>query len=123
MLTSYISSYDARVACAMSDEEHIAYIQEAIVDTNGQEAEENWTGNWERHCWEHDEHHVGSWAVPIVPQQQLCLFLSKFNTGSPVSTQAAHTHGCLVSSALESGPRLDLGLVDQAKEVTNGSLG
>ncbi|EGY16172.1 L-amino-acid oxidase [Verticillium dahliae VdLs.17] len=125
LLASYVASYDATVACAMSDEEHIAYIQRAMVEIHGPAAEENWTGNWERHCWEHDEHHAGSWAVPIVPQQQLYLpafFHTEFNTVF-IGEHTSYTHSW-VFSALESATRgsvqmlLDLGLVDEAKEVT-----
>lgn len=125
MLASYISSSDARVACAMSDEEHIAYIQKAMVDIHGPAAEEAWTGNWERHCWEHDEHHAGSWAVPIVPQQQLYLpafWQTEFNTVF-IGEHTSYTHSW-VFSALESAARgtvqmlLDIGLVDEAKQVT-----
>lgn len=124
MLTSYISSSDAVVACSMPAEEHIAYIQRAMVEIHGPVADEEWTGNYERHCWEHDEHHAGSWAVPIVPQQQLYLpafWQTEFNTVF-IGEHTSYTHSW-VFSALESAVRgsvqmlLDIGLVDEAKEV------
>ncbi|KAF2629386.1 hypothetical protein BU25DRAFT_465593 [Macroventuria anomochaeta] len=52
---------------------HIAYIQCAMVELHGLIADEMWTGNYTRHCWDQDERHADSWTVPIVPQQQLCL--------------------------------------------------
>ena len=124
MLTSYISSSDAVVACSMPEEEHIAYIQRAMVELHGPIADEMWTGNYARHCWEQDEHHAGSWAVPIVPQQQLYLpafWQTEFNTVF-IGEHTSYTHSW-VFSALESAVRgsvqmlLDIGLVDEAKEV------
>ncbi|KAF4451642.1 L-amino-acid oxidase [Fusarium albosuccineum] len=126
IMASYISDYDATVACVMSEEEHIAYIQKSLTEMYGDVVEENWTGNYERQCWEHNEHHAGAFALPIVPQQQLYLpafFHTEFNTvfiGE--HTSIAHSW---VFSALESAARgtvqllLDMGLVDEAKQVTN----
>ncbi|KAH6667633.1 L-amino-acid oxidase [Halenospora varia] len=125
MIAAYISSTDARVACAMPEGEHIAYVQRAMVELHGPIADEMWTGNYERHCWEHDEHHAGSWAVPIVPQQQLYLptyWQTEFNTVF-IGEHTAYTHSWIFS-VLESSTRgtaqmlLDLGLVDGAKQVT-----
>lgn len=124
MLTSYISSTDAVVACAMPEAEHIAYIQRAMVELHGPIANEMFTGNYARHCWEADQHHAGSWAVPIVPQQQLYLpafWQTEFNTVF-IGEHTSYTHSW-VFSALESAVRgsvqmlLDIGLVDEAKEV------
>ncbi|KAG8629534.1 hypothetical protein KVT40_003399 [Elsinoe batatas] len=124
MMASYIPDYDATVACSMSDDEHIAYVQRAMVAIHGQVAENNWTGNWARHCWEHDGNHAGAFALPIVPQQQLYLpafFHTEFNTVF-IGEHTSYTHSW-VFSALESAARgtvqllLDLGLVDEAKKV------
>lgn len=124
LMASYLSDYDATVACAQSEEEHIAYIQRAIVAIHGPVADEEWTGNYERHCWEHDEHHAGAFALPIVPQQQLYLpafFRTEFNTIF-IGEHTSYTHSW-VFSALESAARgtvqmlLDLGLVDEAKQI------
>ncbi|KAF2638428.1 L-amino acid oxidase-like protein LaoA [Massarina eburnea CBS 473.64] len=122
MLSSYISSADATVACSMPEAEHISYILDAMVAIHGPVAREQFTGNYARHCWENDEHHAGSWAVPIVPQQQLYLpsfHNSEFNTVF-VGEHTSFTHSW-VFSALESGVRgavqmlLDVGLVEEAK--------
>lgn len=125
LLAAYISSSDATSLCAMPEEDHIAYVQAAMVELHGSIAEEQFTGLYERHCWEHDQHHAGSWAVPIVPQQQLYLpayWQTEFNTVF-IGEHTSYTHSW-VFSALESAVRgsvqmlLDLGLVDEAKEVT-----
>lgn len=124
LMASYLSDYDATVACAMSEEEHIAHVQRAIVAIHGDVAEREWTGNYARHCWEHDEHHAGAFALPIVPQQQLYLpafFRTEFNTVF-IGEHTSYTHSW-VFSALESAARgtvqmlLDLGLVDEAKQI------
>ncbi|PNS15318.1 Polyamine oxidase [Sphaceloma murrayae] len=124
IMASYISDYDATVACSMSEEEHIAFVQRAMVAIHGQVAEDNWTGNYQRYCWEHDENHAGAFALPIVPQQQLYLpafFRTEFNTVF-IGEHTSYTHSW-VFSALESAARgtvqmlLDVGLVDEAKQV------
>ncbi|TKW59094.1 L-amino-acid oxidase [Colletotrichum tanaceti] len=125
MLTSYAPDADAVVGCAMPAEEHVAYIQRAMVAIHGPVADDMWTGNYERHCWEHDEHHAGAFAVPIVPQQQLYLpafWRTEFHTVF-IGEHTSFTHSW-VFSALESSTRgavqmlLDLGLVDEAKQIT-----
>lgn len=124
LMASYLSDYDATVACAMSEEQHIAHVQRAIVAIHGDVAERAWTGNYARHCWEHDEHHAGAFALPIVPQQQLYLpafFQTEFGTVF-IGEHTSYTHSW-VFSALESAARgtvqmlLDLGLVDEAKQI------
>lgn len=50
MLAPYLSDYEATVACAMSEEEHMAYIKKALTEIHGPIVEENWTGNHARQC-------------------------------------------------------------------------
>ncbi|KAK7408251.1 hypothetical protein QQX98_009563 [Neonectria punicea] len=125
LMASYISDYDATVACSMSEEDHMAYIQKSLIEIYGGVVQENWTGNYERECWEHNEHHAGAFALPIVPQQQLYLpafFRTEFNTVF-IGEHTSITHSW-VFSALESAARgtvqllLDMGLVDEAKQIT-----
>ncbi|KAI9150641.1 L-amino-acid oxidase [Paramyrothecium foliicola] len=126
LMASYLSDYDATVACTMSEEEHMAYIHRALVEVHGSVVDENWTGNYERQCWEHNEHHAGAFALPIVPQQQLYLpafFRTEFNTVF-IGEHTSITHSWIFS-ALESSARgvvqllLDMGLVDEAKQITD----
>ncbi|ENH63766.1 L-amino-acid oxidase [Fusarium oxysporum f. sp. cubense race 1] len=51
MLASYLSDYEATAACAMSEEEHLAYIKNSLIEVHGDVVEENWTGNYARQCW------------------------------------------------------------------------
>ncbi|KAH7151763.1 L-amino-acid oxidase [Dactylonectria estremocensis] len=125
LLATYISGSDANTACAMTDAQHVAYVQQAVVDIHGSVAEDNWTGNWDRQCWMQDEHHAGSWASPITGQQQLYIpafWRTEFNTVF-IGEHTSYTHAWIFS-ALESATRgtvqmlLDLGLVDEAKQIT-----
>ncbi|KAH7145505.1 L-amino-acid oxidase [Dactylonectria estremocensis] len=125
LMASYISDYDATVACAMSEEDHMAYVQKSLIAIYGDVVQENWTGNYARECWEHNEHHAGAFALPIVPQQQLYLpafFRTEFNTVF-IGEHTSITHSWIFS-ALESAARgtvqllLDMGLVDEAKQIT-----
>ncbi|CVK99133.1 L-amino-acid oxidase [Fusarium proliferatum] len=125
MMASYLSDYEATVACAMSEEEHLAYIKNALIEIHGDVVEENWVGTYKRHCWENDEHHAGAFTMQIFAQQHLYLpafYQTEFNTVF-IGEAATFTH-TWIFSALESAVRgsvqllLDLGLVDEAKQVT-----
>ncbi|KAF5538678.1 amino-acid oxidase [Fusarium mexicanum] len=125
MLASYLSDYEATAACTMSEEEHLAYIKNALIEVHGDVVEENWTGNYKRQCWEQEEHHAGAFTMQIFGQQHLYLpafYQTEFNTVF-IGEAATFTH-TWIFSALESAVRgsvqllLDLGLVDEAKQVT-----
>ncbi|KAH7305223.1 hypothetical protein B0I35DRAFT_333155, partial [Stachybotrys elegans] len=127
MMASYISDYEATVACAQSEEEHLAYIKRALGEVHGHDVvDENWTGNYARQCWEQDEHHAGAFTMQIFSQQHLYLpafYQTEFNTVF-IGEAATFTH-TWIFSALEAATRgvvqllLDMGLVDEAKEITN----
>ncbi|KAM0492481.1 hypothetical protein ACHAP8_009836 [Fusarium lateritium] len=125
LMASYLSDYEATAACAMSEEEHMAYIKDALTEIHGDVVDENWTGTWARQCWEQEEHHAGAFTMQIFSQQHLYLpafYQTEFNTVF-IGEAATFTHTWLFS-ALESATRgsvqllLDLGLVDEAKQVT-----
>lgn len=126
MLASYLSDYEATVACAMSEAEHMAYIKRAFTQLHGDIVDENWTGNFARQCWEKDEHQAGAFTMQIFGQQDLYLpafYQTEFNTVF-IGEAATFTH-TWTFSALESAARgtvqllLDMGLVDEAKQITN----
>lgn len=125
LLASYISDYEATVACAMPEAAHMAYIKRALTEVHGKVVEENWTGNYARHCWEQDEHHAGAFTMQIFAQQHLYLpafYRTEFKTVF-IGEAATFTH-TWIFSALESATRgtvqllLDMGLVDEAKQIT-----
>lgn len=125
ILASYQSGVPARSLGAMTEEQHVAYVQRAMVETLGPLAESEWTGNYDRICWENNEYQAGAWAAPTLAQQPLYLqafFRTEMNTVF-VGEHTSYTHAWIFS-ALESAVRgttqllLDMGLVDEAKNIT-----
>lgn len=115
---------------ALSEEDHVSLIQRAMVEVHGEIAAEQYTGNFDRQCWEVDEHQAGAWAAPFVGQQELYLpayYNTEFNTIF-VGEHTSYTHAWIFS-ALDSAVRgttqllLELGLVDEAKEVVDTWMG
>ena len=130
ILGSYTSGTPARSVAALSTEDHVALIQRAMVEVHGEIAAEQWTGNFDRQCWETDEHQAGAWAAPLVGQQELYIpayFQTEFKTVF-IGEHTSYTHAWIFS-ALESAVRgttqllLDMGLVDEAKTVTTAWMG
>jgi monoamine oxidase len=97
-----------------------------MIETHGQIAEEQFTGLYDRKCWEQDEFQAGAWCTPLVGQQELYL-PAYYQTDKHtvfVGEHTSFTHAWIFS-ALESAVRgtaqllLDMGLVDEAKEITS----
>ncbi|SPO02612.1 related to L-amino-acid oxidase [Cephalotrichum gorgonifer] len=126
ILASYASGTMARSLAALSEKDHVALVQRAMVEVHGEVAAEQFTGSYERQCWEVDEHQAGAWASPTVGQQELFIpayHRTEFNTIF-VGEHTSITHAWIFS-ALESAVRgttqllLDLGLVDEAKQIVD----
>lgn len=126
ILGSYASGASARSVAALSEADHVAMIQRAMVEVHGAIADEQFTGAYDRQCWEVDEHAAGAWASPSVGQQE--LFIPAYHKTEAntvfIGEHTSITHAWIFS-ALESAVRgttqllLDLGLVDEAKEVVD----
>jgi hypothetical protein len=42
------------------------------VEVHGEEIiKDQYTGHYDRQCWETDEHQAGAWAAPLLGQQEL----------------------------------------------------
>ncbi|KAF1965834.1 hypothetical protein BU23DRAFT_336263 [Bimuria novae-zelandiae CBS 107.79] len=130
ILASYQSGPLARPVAALSETDHIAYTQRAMVQVHGPIAAEQFTGNFNRQCWEFDEHQAGAWAKPYVGQQELYLpayFNTEFKTVF-IGEHTSYTHAWIFS-ALDSAVRgtaqvlLDMGLVDEAKQIVETWMG
>jgi monoamine oxidase len=130
ILASYVSGTLARSVAALSTEDHVARTQRAMIEVHGEVAAEQWTGNYNRQCWEVDEHQAGAWAAPTVGQQDLYLpayYKTEFNTIF-IGEHTSYTHAWIFS-ALDSAVRgtaqllLDMGLVDEAKQVVEEWMG
>ncbi|KAF2215452.1 hypothetical protein CERZMDRAFT_94863 [Cercospora zeae-maydis SCOH1-5] len=124
LLGSYISGTGARSVGSMTVEQHVAHVQRAMVEVHGAIAAEEFTGSYDRICWEHEEFQAGAWCGPIVGQQDLYL-PAYFHTEKHtvfVGEHTSYTHAWIFS-ALDSAVRgttqllLDMGLVDEAKGI------
>ncbi|KAK5128686.1 hypothetical protein LTR85_000019 [Meristemomyces frigidus] len=125
ILASYEENTMARSLGALTEEQHVAYVQRAMIETHGIIAQEQYTGAYDRICWEFNEYQAGAWCDPLVGQQELYL-PAYFHTEKHtvfVGEHTSYTHAW-IWSALESAVRgtsqllLDMGLVDEAKEIT-----
>ena len=130
LLASYTSGTSARTMAALSDKDHVGLVQRAMIEAHGQVAADEFTGIYDRQCWEVDEHQAGAWAAPFVGQQELYLpayYNTEFQTIF-IGEHTSYTHAWIFS-ALDSAVRgttqllLDLGLVDEAKQVVNTWMG
>ncbi|KAL4812861.1 hypothetical protein BDW67DRAFT_188211 [Aspergillus spinulosporus] len=115
---------------SFSDEEHVQTVLDAIVSIHGEQARDLYTGDYERLCWLQDEHTATAWCRPDVEQHRLYIpayHQTEHNTIF-VGEHTAPTHAW-VSSSLQSSVRgvvqllLELGLVDEAKEVNKKWMG
>ncbi|CZS90409.1 related to L-amino-acid oxidase [Rhynchosporium graminicola] len=130
ILASYISGTPAVSVQSLSEEDHVAMIQRAMIEIHGPIAAEQWTGNYDRQCWQVDEHQAGAWASPLVGQQDLFLpayYNTEFKTVF-IGEHTSYTHAWIYS-ALDSAVRgtvqvlLDMGLVDEAKTIVTTWMG
>jgi monoamine oxidase len=125
ILASYLSGDMAKSLGAMTELEHVSYVQRAMIELHGPIAAQQYTGSYDRKCWQNDEFQAGAWASPTSLQQDLYLpayFQTEKHTVF-VGEHTSYTHAWIFS-ALESAVRgsaqllLDMGLVDEAKQVT-----
>jgi monoamine oxidase len=130
ILASYISGNLARSVGALSETDHVAMVQRAMIEVHGDIAAKQFTGSYERQCWESDEHQAGAWASPLVGQQDLYLpsyYETEYKTIF-IGEHTSYTHAWIFS-ALDSAVRgtaqllLDMGLVDEAKEIVDTWMG
>lgn len=126
LLASYSSGVPARSLGALSESDHVGLVQRAMIEIHGQVAADRYTGVYDRICWEANEHQAGAWAAPFVGQQDLYLpayYQTEWKTIF-VGEHTSYTHAWIFS-ALDSAVRgttqllLDMGLVDEAKEIVN----
>jgi monoamine oxidase len=130
LLASYITSTPCRSVAALPPEDHVALVQRAMIEVHGPIAAEQYTGIYDRLCWEFDEHTAGGWTSPLVGQQELYL-PAYFRTEFKSIFVGEHTSftDAWIFSALESAVRgavqllLELGLVDEAKMVVETWMG
>ncbi|USP79479.1 hypothetical protein yc1106_06753 [Curvularia clavata] len=130
ILGSYVSGNLARSVAALSEQDHVAMVQRAMVEVHGDVADEQFTGAYNRQCWELDEHQAGAWTSPTIGQQDLFLpaYYKTEYKSIFVGEHTSYTHAWIFS-ALDSAVRgtsqllLDMGLVDEAKQIVDTWMG
>ena len=115
---------------SFSDEEHVETVLDSIVSIHGEKVRDLYTGDYERLCWLQDQHTSTAWCRPDVEQHKLYIpsyHQTEHNTIF-IGEHTAPTHAW-VSSSLHSSVRgsvqllLELGLVDEAKELNKRWMG
>lgn len=87
ILASYICGTPARSTTALIEAEHVALIQRAMIQIHGNIAAEQFTGTYDRH-------QEGSWAAPLVGQQEFYLpayYQTEFKTVF-IGEHTSYTH-------------------------------
>lgn len=73
MLSSYSSGdWGARLV-SLTEEQHVAYVLDAMVEIHGEIARKQYTGKYNRRCWLEDPLETAAWASPSVGQHQLYI--------------------------------------------------
>lgn len=125
MLASYTGSDDGLRWASVPEAEHVQYVVDAMAEIHGDVVYDQYTGRYNRRCWLLDEYATVSWASAQIGMRK--AFMPAFfrvEQGVIMSGEGTSYTSSWVSSALESGIRaavqllLELGLVDEAKAVT-----
>lgn len=91
---------------SLSEEEHVQYVLDAMLEIHGPAAEGLYTGTYNRKCWYQDPLEAGSWASPLAGQHELFIpeYFKTHDGVIFVGEHTSYTHAW-ISSALESGIR------------------
>ncbi|KAF8428806.1 flavin-containing amine oxidoreductase-domain containing protein [Tirmania nivea] len=131
LLASYNFNAAALMTTSLDKKEHAAIVLDAMAEIHGEQlVREQYTGKFARQCWLLDEYARGGWADPHAGDHSLYIpeFFKTVNGMVWVGEHTSYTHAW-IASALESGVRgavqllLELGLVDEAKEVAEQWMG
>ncbi|KAK3987379.1 putative L-amino-acid oxidase precursor [Cladorrhinum sp. PSN332] len=125
ILASYDSGGNGWQA-SWTEEEHVQYVLDAMSEIHGEDTRKLYTGRYNRRCWNMDPLTKAAWASPTVGQHQLYIpeYFKTYEGLIFIGEHTSYTHAW-IASALESGIRgsvqllLELGLVDEAKEIVN----
>ncbi|ROT39642.1 L-amino-acid oxidase [Sodiomyces alkalinus F11] len=125
LLASYVTGDWGVRWLGRTEEEHVKYVLDEMVEIHGEHTRELYTGNYRRKCWAADP--LGSgWASPSVGMHQLFM-PAYFETHKNMIFVGEHTGvtHAWIAPAVETGLRgavqllLELGLVDEAKEAVD----
>ena len=85
MLASYADEDWGFRLASLSEEEHVQYVLDAMIEIHGDVAREQYTGKFARRCWVLDPLESASWAEPSAGQHKLYI-PSYFETMKNVSS-------------------------------------
>ncbi|PWN25895.1 amine oxidase, partial [Jaminaea rosea] len=130
ILGEYVSNDDADRMASWPEDAHVQHVLDGVAEMHGGEVVYDEFVSGMRKCWGIDEFEAASWAAPMAGQHKLYLpeYYKTHNGTIWVGDSTSVTHGW-VSGALESAVRgtvqllLELGLVDEAKQVTKTWMG
>jgi len=92
MLASYTSADFGLRFASFSEEEHVQYVLNAMIEIHGDVAREQYTGKYNRRCWVLDPLESASWASPSIGMHELYI-PAYFKTENNVSETRAYYRG------------------------------
>ncbi|CAO3594472.1 unnamed protein product [Absidia cylindrospora] len=124
MLGSYISGDMGLRLAAMNEQDHVALVLENMVELHGEQARQQFTGNYKRYCGILDPYAACSWATPMAGQHSL-FSPSYFQMEQGLVFVGEHTDvkHAWISAALASAHRgvvmilVEAGHVDDARKL------
>ena len=90
MLASYSSADFGLRFASFTEEEHVQYVLNAMIEIHGDVAREQYTGKYNRRCWVLDPLESASWASPSIGMHKLYI-PAYFKTENHVSEQFPQT--------------------------------
>ena len=73
MLASYTSGDFGLRFASLTEEEHVQYVLNAMIEIHGNVARDQYTGKFNRRCWVLDPLESASWASPSIGMHKLYI--------------------------------------------------
>lgn len=73
MLASYTSADFGLRFASLTEEEHVQYVLNAMIEIHGDVARDQYTGKYNRRCWVLDPLESASWASPSIGMHKLYI--------------------------------------------------
>ena len=86
MLASYTDDDFGLRFASLTEEEHVQYVLNAMIEIHGNVARDQYTGKYNRRCWVLDPLESASWASPSIGQHKLYIpayFKTENNVSDP----------------------------------------
>ncbi len=89
MLASYTDNDFGLRFASLTEEEHVQYVLNAMIEIHGEVARDQYTGKYNRRCWVLDPLESASWASPSIGMHKLYI-PAYFRTENNVSRFCAN---------------------------------